>query len=82
MNLAKHLSILCQRLVWQASVVSAFIEVKMKCSTCNKKFIAHNEVYEHEVTKEKYVLKTETCSHECERTLHKVIGLPMVVKKV
>lgn len=54
----------------------------MKCSTCNKKFIAHNEVYVHEVTKEKFVIKAETCSQKCEQDLHKTIGLPMVVKKV
>ena len=54
----------------------------MKCSTCNKKFIAHNEVYVHVVTNDKFVLKAETCSPACERELHKTIGLPLVVRKV
>lgn len=54
----------------------------MKCSTCNKKFIAHNEVYVHIVTNDKFVIKTETCSRACELALEKVIGLPLVVRKV
>jgi hypothetical protein len=53
----------------------------MKCSTCNKRFSNKNEVFMNKFTKEKYVIKSETCSFHCEQQLEKKIGLKKVVIK-